>query len=127
MVPEACSGKEPAGSKAATREAFTFKWGGPGGEGQKSASPQLTWGSTPTVRRSLQLLLHRGSREGSGTGDEKGATAPLPGFPLSQTPEVGLGAGALADVLSVRRKCFPGSAATSGRLHLRDLQAAQSW
>lgn len=67
MVPEACSGKEPAGSKAATREAFTFKWGGPGGEGQKSASPQLTWGSTPTVRRSLQLPLHHGSREGSGT------------------------------------------------------------
>ena len=62
-----------------------FKWGGPGVEGQKSASPQLTWGSTPTFRRSLQLPWHHGSQEVSGAGDEKVAPLPLPGFPSINT------------------------------------------
>lgn len=106
------SGKDIRREQGRKCGSATFWRAGPG-EGQKSASPQLTWGSTPTVRRSLQLLLHHGSREGSGTGDEKGATAPLPGFPLSQTPEVGLGAGALADVLRCA-EVLPGSAARAG-------------
>ena len=47
MVPEACSGKEPAGSKAATREAFTFKWGGPGGGRARRARALSSLGAQP--------------------------------------------------------------------------------
>ena len=46
MVPEACSGKEPAGSKAATGEAFTFNWAGPGG-GPEEREPSAHLGLNP--------------------------------------------------------------------------------
>lgn len=71
--------------------------GGAGPGDPKSAS--LSWGSSPTVRCPSQLPWHHGSREGSGSVDEKvAAVAPLPGSPLTHALEAGLGAGAFADV-----------------------------
>uniref|UniRef100_A0A8B9XZL5 Periphilin 1 n=1 Tax=Bos mutus grunniens TaxID=30521 RepID=A0A8B9XZL5_BOSMU len=107
MVPEACSGKEPAGSKAATGEAFTFNWGGPGGRARR-ARALSSLGAQPRAFVA-PCSWHHGSREGSGAGDEKVAAVSLPGFPLTQTPEVGLGAGTFADVLVCAGSASPGA------------------
>ncbi|KAJ8788926.1 hypothetical protein J1605_022332 [Eschrichtius robustus] len=47
-----------------------------------------------------ELPWHHGSWEGSGAGDKKLLAVPLPGSPLTQAPEAGLGAGASADVFA---------------------------
>uniref|UniRef100_A0A4W2IFH1 Periphilin 1 n=1 Tax=Bos indicus x Bos taurus TaxID=30522 RepID=A0A4W2IFH1_BOBOX len=107
MVPEACSGKEPAGSKAGTGEAFTFNWGGPGGRARR-ARALSSLGAQPRAFVA-PCSWHHGSREGSGAGDEKVAAVSLPGFPLTQTPEVGLGAGTFADVLVCAGSASPGA------------------
>ena len=107
MVPEACSGKEPVGSKAATGEAFTFKWGGPGGRARRARALR-SLGAQPRAFVA-PCSWHHGSWEGSGAGDEKVAAVSLPGFPLTQTPEVGLGAGTFADVLVCAGSASPGA------------------
>ena len=64
---------------------YFFKWGGPRVEGQKSASPQLTRGSTPTVHRSLQLPRITGPRKCQAQETRRSLPCLFPAF-LPSTP-----------------------------------------